>query len=105
MDAGTSLPSDRLRTMRSEALADLRAMVGQLEPGPEASAERAARGRTARALVVDAVTWASRPNAEPADRAELIAELNLLYDVSLVAAEYYKLFVREPTRERPAGRI
>lgn len=104
IDPATALPIERLRELRREALTEASEMAEILGDAPGASIARTARGMTARALVADAIAWASR-GPEPSDRGALVAEINLLHDVTIVAAEYYKMFVREPTPERPAGRI
>ena len=63
---------------------------------------REARVRTARELVHDAVHLAENFPSE--DRHGLTALLNLLYDVTVTAAEYYKMFVREQlVPQRPAS--
>ena len=104
VDPSTALPIGELRRLREAAVAELDEMLEILSDSPNATPARTARGATARALVVETLAWASRA-PPPDERGALVAELNLLYDIGIVAAEYYKLFVRDGTPERPAGRI
>ena len=104
LDPGTALPVEAIRRIRGELVEELREMRELLEVAPGTPEERRARSRTALDLVDDGVRWA-RDGSGGADRAAMVAEVNLLYDLVLVAAEYYKLFARDPTPERPAGRI
>ena len=104
LDPGSKLSLEKLRDLRRSTEAELEEALETLQDSPGADAPRRARGYTARGLVNATLAWAKRARPE-GDRPALIAEINLLYDVGVVAAEYYKLFVRDPTRERPAGRI
>ncbi len=102
-DGATDSPG-QLRALRAQIRAALNDVRADLEPGPGAPDPTGARARTARELVDDALALTGAP-AEGLSSERLAAEVNLLYDVQLVAAEYYKLFVRPPTAARPAGRI
>jgi hypothetical protein len=104
LDPGTTLARESLLALRESLLQDLKGTPESLVDAPGASEARKTRGATARQLVADTLAWAEGAPA-PEDRARLVAEINLLYDVTIVAAEYYKLFVRTPTAGRPAGRI
>ena len=104
IDPASSLPSAQLASVWSSLIDELKELPEILADAPGAPEPNRARSGTARQLVADVLRWAGN-RSPPEDRPRLIAEVNLLYDVSIVAAEYYKLFVRPPTPERPAGRI
>jgi hypothetical protein len=104
LDPGTQLPLEQLLALRATLLEDLRGGPEMLTDPVGASEVGRARSATARQLVLDALAWAERAPS-PSERGVLAAEINLLYDVTVVVAEYYKLFVRPPTPGRPAGRI
>ena len=104
IDPAGDAPLDRVREVRDGLRAEVEEMRELLADVPGVEAGRAARARTARDLVEDVLALTAA-DAGGATRARLVAEANLLYDVVLVAAEYYKLFVRPPTPERPRGRI
>jgi hypothetical protein len=100
----TGLPIEGLKALRDGALEELAEALPSLTDAPGAGPERAARGLTVRTLVADTLAWARR-RPVPTERAALVEEINLLHDIGVVVGEYYKLFVREPTPGRPAGRI
>jgi hypothetical protein len=104
IDPATQLPPAQLFELRAGLIAELREAPEMLSDAPSATEAGTARGDTARRLVLDALAWVDRAPV-PDDLSRLVAEINLLYDVSIVAAEYYKLFVSVPTPDRPAGRI
>jgi hypothetical protein len=83
---------------------DLEELRGELG-GENLPPDREARLRTARGLIDDALALTNRLGAS-SDALLQGALVNLLYDVSLVAAEYYKMFVRQqtvPRRPAPPG--
>ena len=83
----------RLRELLEELLADLRESEATLAADPGDEAKRS-RLRTVRELRADAVELAERVAAGRPDPELLRSTVNLLYDVSLVVAEYYKTYVR-----------
>src|SRR5580693_10513451 len=104
VDPSTELPLDQLLGLRQNLVEELKELPTALADAPGASAPASARGGTARQLVADALLWVEGAPV-PTERRQLVAEINLLYDVTIVAAEYYKLFIRPPTPARPSGRI
>ena len=100
----TTVPDARLRDLVLNFVTDLREFEKEFSRDV-AEPSRAARIRTGRDLVVDTIRWASGLLPRKMDSIQLRASVNLLYDVSLVAAEYYKLYVRQQrTPQRPRRR-
>jgi hypothetical protein len=91
------LSSDRLLEIVTGLLGELRGLREELEAPRELSTAAVSRLWTIRGLLEDATRLASArplPELDPRERAVLA---NLLYDVTLVGAEYYKMFESYPT--------
>ena len=104
VDAGSALPTVRLRELRGELLRELEELASELRDAADGPTDRRVRTMTARDLVADAVALGRAPGEE-LDRARLLAEVNLFYDAVVVAAEYFRLFVKPrpyPRRPDPA---
>ena len=104
IDPSSTVGTEALVKVRAELLGELSEFRADLEDAPDATLERSARGLTVRNLVDDLLGSVGTGPA-PTGRPELIGQINLLYDVMIIAAEYYKMFVRTPSAARPAGRI
>jgi hypothetical protein len=98
LDANTAVPLEQLREIRNTLIEELRELRAEMEDLPGATPARSARGRTAREIVDSSLGLAGR-SSEPVPKDRLVAEINLLQDATIVAAEYYKQYIRVP---RPA---
>lgn len=94
-DAGT------LRAMIEGSRSELRERLSDLERSPPFPPAIESRRWTAQALLRDALELAESRSLGSLDARELRRLANLLYDVELVAAEYSKLFFRDPRNAPP----
>ncbi|MCI4334911.1 MAG: hypothetical protein L3K04_04725 [Thermoplasmata archaeon] len=97
------LPESRIDRAALERLAtglleELREMRTELEGYTTLPAESESRRWTIRSLVEDAVQLAEGHSLGELGAPELRRLTNLFYDVVLVGAEYYKLFLADPAR-------
>lgn len=97
------LPPDRVEALLEELCRDLEESRSLIEPAAHAP-EVTARLRTARDLLDDALGLAASLEGASLPEPSRRALANVLYDATLVVAEYYKTFVRRQTvPQRPTA--
>ncbi|MCI4345973.1 MAG: hypothetical protein L3K07_04395 [Thermoplasmata archaeon] len=99
------LTPERLLEIGAGLLAELRELREELEVRREMGPAAVSRLWTIRGLLEDTERLASARTLAELDPEERALVANLLYDVTLVGAEYYKMFIARPGEPYPTPPI